>query len=300
MNSCHKYLNISGTDEQWGFYATTVGYSRTDPKQAYPNNTGHPSNHSFTWNKGRILNGFYLVFISKGQGVFESADTELTPITAGTCFFLFPGVWHRYKPDPASGWEEYWVGFNGSYPGELMNKNFFDRGRPFVQVGQNGALLTLFHKLLETVNVTLVEYHQVIPGIILQMLGLISAISAHGEYNDNPTVKYISKAKFLMQESLEKPVNIEELVRELPMGYSSFRKFFKEYTGCSPKQYHLNLRMNRARELLSSTTLNINEVAYQTGFDSVFHFSRLFKQKNAVSPKSFRFQVLNCGRSKIE
>ncbi|WP_449436448.1 AraC family ligand binding domain-containing protein [Pedobacter steynii] len=39
-------------------------------------------------------------------------------------FLLFPGVWHRYKPHPKYGWEEYWVGFNGTYPDELIKKEY--------------------------------------------------------------------------------------------------------------------------------------------------------------------------------
>src|SRR5436305_5956430 len=111
MNNYHKYLPASEKDKEWGFYITTAGYSRVGPDEAYPSNKEHPSTHYFTWNNGRILDGYYLVFIAKGQGVFESALTKPEVVKAGTCFFLFPGVWHRYKPDKNSGWEEYWVGY---------------------------------------------------------------------------------------------------------------------------------------------------------------------------------------------
>ena len=109
--------------------------------------------------------------------------------------------------------------------------------------------------------------------------------------NTDHKSKLISKAKFLLQESIENPINLEEMVKELPMGYSKFRKSFKEMTGISPNQYHLDLRLDKAKELLASTNLTINEIAYKTGFGSIFYFSRLFKKKNGVSPKWFRINT---------
>ncbi|MEJ7912538.1 MAG: AraC family transcriptional regulator, partial [Chitinophagaceae bacterium] len=98
MKNYFKYLHITPLEEKWGFYVTTVGYAKVNPNQQYPNNEEHPQTHSLNWNNGRILNAFYVVFISKGRGTFESAKTGPTSISAGTCFFLYPGVWHRYKP----------------------------------------------------------------------------------------------------------------------------------------------------------------------------------------------------------
>jgi AraC-like DNA-binding protein len=288
MNNFHKYLAITPLEEAWGFYLTTVGYSKTDPNQVYPCNTEHPLTHSFTWNKGRILNGYYLVFISKGKGVFESALSEPTVIKAGTCFFLFPGVWHRYRPDPESGWEEHWIGFKGSYPDQLMNEGFFSSDFPVVSPGINETLLTLIRKILDHVRSGTIGYHQVIPGIMLQILGLVHALSTNKGLNYDEDRQAVEKAKFFLRENLENSPDMPMLLKELPMSYSKFRKLFKEVTGESPNQYHLNLRLDKAKELLNTTNLNVTEVAYNLGFESVFYFSKLFKKKNGVSPKSYR------------
>jgi len=288
MHNFHKYLAVTALEEEWGFYVTTVGYSRTDPNQVYPHNQEHPLTHSFTWNKGRILNGYYLVFISKGKGVFESALSQPTEIVAGTCFFLFPGVWHRYRPAPAVGWEEYWIGFKGSYPDQLMNKGFFSSNIPVVSPGLNDTLLALIRKILDNVRSATPGYHQVISGITLEILGLVHALSTHKDPDFDVDEQAVEKARFFLRENLEGPLDMQLLLRELPMSYSKFRKMFKQATGESPNQYHLNLRLDKAKELLNTTHLNVTEVAYNLGFESVFYFSKLFKKKNGISPKSYR------------
>lgn len=288
MNNYCKYLNMSREEENWGLYLDTAGYSRVEPNQSYPKNYEHPSTHTFSWNKGRVLKGYQLLFISKGGGVFESEYAGSVEITEGTCLFLHSGVWHRYKPNPDSGWEEYWIGFNGTFANELMNKDYFKVDLPFIKVGLNTELLQLFHKLIETVQAGAHGYQQIIAGITMQILGLIYSISLYKGEEKTPVAKLIEKAKFILQESLEKPVDLERMARELPMGYSTFRKEFKRVTGEPPNQFLLNLRLNRARQLLESTNMNINEIACQTGFDSVYYFSKLFKKKNGKSPKYYR------------
>jgi len=291
MHNFNKYLTPSAIDEKWGFFITSVGCSKIDVNQSYPINKEHPPTHTFTWNKGRILHDYYLVYISKGQGTFESSETSSFEISAGTCFFLFPGVWHRYKPDPNSGWEEYWVGFKGYYPDHLMAQHFFDKKKPFVHIGLNEDMQRLFHQLLDCVKSSISGYHQIISGITLEMLGLVNSISLNEGFDIDATSRFIAKARFRMRETIENPIAINQLLEEIPMSYSKFRQAFKKVTGQSPNQYYLNIRLNKAKELLTSTSLNVNEIAGHTGFESIFYFSKLFKKKNGISPRDFRNEM---------
>ena len=283
-----KYLTVTDIEERWGMYITNAGYSNIEPHVHYPNNRVHPASHHLTWNRGRILNDYTIVFISKGRGIYESALTAPTVVEAGTCFFLYPGVWHRYKPDPAAGWHEYWVGFSGTYVERLMASGFFDPQHPFIFMGMNKDILVLFQDLLDTMQASLMGYPQQIAGITMRILGLLNNVALHRDLHTDPVGKLIAKARFIIQESFEHNIDVQKLAAGLPMGYSAFRKAFKRITGESPSQYHLNVRLNRAKELLTSTALNINEVASHTGFESVFYFSKLFKKKNGVSPRSYR------------
>ncbi|MBN8788761.1 MAG: helix-turn-helix transcriptional regulator [Terrimonas sp.] len=288
MNDYCKYMSGTLAEEKWGLYIDTAGFSKVYPHQHYPKNYEHPSTHTFSWSKGRILRGHQLIYVSRGGGIFESEFSDPIEITEGTCMFLHAGVWHRYKPNDNSGWDEYWIGFNGNYANDLMRNDFFNVKYPFIKVGLSSELLNLFQKLIETVHTAPSGYQQISSGITLQILGYLYSVSLSNETEKSPIGRLIEKAKFLLQESLEKHIDLEKMARELPMGYSSFRKEFKRLTGEPPNQFVLNLRLTRAKYLLETTTLTINEIAQQTGFESVFYFSKLFKKRNGKSPKYYR------------
>ena len=91
-----------------------------------------------------------------------------------------------------------------------------------------------------------------------------------------------------MRENISGEINLEGLAAENNIGYSYFRKMFKEYTGISPRQYHLELKIMRAKELLLTTDLNIKQICFELGFESSHYFSRFFKQKVGVSPSELR------------
>ncbi|SEL63425.1 helix-turn-helix domain-containing protein [Parapedobacter koreensis] len=289
MENYQKYLHISDIDREWGFYINTVGYCKTSKNMHYPDRSKHPRDHVFSWNKGRILDGYYIVFITGGSGIFESAKTAPQQIGAGTCFILFPGIWHRYKPDASVGWEEYWIGFNGEYPKTIMER-FFSPDNPCIKTGLNKDLLAAFAQLLATVFHAQIGYPQLISGITLQIMALLKKVRTVEETDNDPESIWVSQTIFILQNQLATPVNMEKLAEQFPISYSKFRKSFKRLTGKSPNQYHLDLRLDKAEELLKSTNMTIKEIGYHTGFDSPYYFSRLFKAKFGLSPKVFRRQ----------
>lgn len=98
----------------------------------------------------------------------------------------------------------------------------------------------------------------------------------------------ISKAQLRIREGVESKITVQEIAAELGSSYSNFRKLFKEYTGSSPALYQQVLRLQRAKELLSTTDMSIKEIAYRLNFDSPDYFSSKFKIKVGCKPSEFR------------
>lgn len=66
-----------------------------------------------------------------------------------------------------------------------------------------------------------------------------------------------------------------------------FRAIFKSIYGVSPKNYITNLKIQRAKELLSSGMYSVTETAFLSGYTDLSHFSREFKKAAGISPKQF-------------
>ena len=101
-------------------------------------------------------------------------------------------------------------------------------------------------------------------------------------------VDMISRARMRIRESLESDLTIQQIAEELGVSYSNLRKLFKEHTGLSPATYQQELRLLRAKELLTTTELSIKEIAYRLNFESPDYFSAKFKAKMGIKPSEVR------------
>lgn len=92
-------------------------------------------------------------------------------------------------------------------------------------------------------------------------------------------------------ENYHKPINIEEFAASNHMSVSWFIRNFKTYTGSTPAQYLLSLRLSNAQTLLETTSYNITEIADIVGYDNPLYFSRIFRKQFGMSPTEFRNQT---------
>ena len=90
-----------------------------------------------------------------------------------------------------------------------------------------------------------------------------------------------------------KTICIEEYAESMHMSVSWFIRNFKEYTGSTPAQYILALRISNAQSLLETTDLNVTEISEIVGYENPLYFSRLFKKQLGLSPSQFRRQMLD-------
>jgi len=83
-------------------------------------------------------------------------------------------------------------------------------------------------------------------------------------------------------------LNVDELARSMGFGRSSFYRKVNALTGMTPNNYIRKIRMEKSKQMLEESNLTISEIAYKTGFNSAFYFSKCFKEYYGMPPSQFR------------
>ena len=250
---------------------------------------GHADGYYFDIKKGRTLDEYQLLYQPEGEGVFRSAHLPETKIKAGDIFLLFPGEWHSYHPSSTKGWKSYWIGFKGKNINDRVKAGFLSPEKPIYHVGYSNEIIALYEEAYKTAQEEAAFVQQTLAGIVNHLIGKMYSLERNiilGK--DSKHVDIINRARLRIRESLEDTLTIQDLAQELGVSYSSFRKLFKEYTGFAPALYQQTLKLQRAKELLSTTNESIKEIAYRLNFESPDYFSAKFKNQTGMKPSDFR------------
>ncbi len=283
-----KYLVANAHDSLWGLTISTVGYDEIGPDEDYPTH-GHADGYYFNIENGRVLNEYQLLYVTEGMGIFHSASVPEALLKAGDLFLLFPGEWHSYHPLKKTGWKSYWIGFKGKNMDDRVRAGFLSPQKPIYHVGYSAMVNDMYQFGLKTAKEEAAYVQQTLAGVVNLLIGLMHSLERNIVLNTNHEhVDMVNKARLRIRESLEADLTIQQIAAEMGVSYSNFRKLFKEYTGISPSLYQQDLRLQRAKELLTTTDLSIKQIAYQLRFDSPDYFSSKFKTKTGMKPSDFR------------
>ena len=261
MKDIHlKYLAVNPQDMLWGVAVHSVGCQDIGPGEPYPP-TDHPSRYLFSEERGRILNEYQLLYISEGRGRFQSTSTgRWISIQAGDLFLLYPGEWHSYRPDRETGWKEYWIGFDG-------------------------PVIELYEQAIRTAAEQKSGFQPLLGSLIVHLLGLVYYFDRQGTFSEVDDL--INRAKILIAEEY-RTIGPEEVASRLCMGYSNFRRTFREYTGFSPAKYIQEFRMNKVKEALTNSTQPVKQIAYDYGYENVDYFFTVFRRLAGMTPTEYR------------
>jgi AraC family transcriptional regulator len=121
---------------------------------------------------------------------------------------------------------------------------------------------------------------------------LLSRYSTHKQALSHPPKKGLSEEQLedvidYIHSHLERDVSLAELANVAQLSVFYFSRLFKQSLGVAPHQYHIQCRVDRAKQLLLGKNLSLAEIAHDVGFANQGHFNYHFKRCSGMTPKSF-------------
>ncbi len=94
-----------------------------------------------------------------------------------------------------------------------------------------------------------------------------------------------------MYSHISENLTISDICSGLHISSSELKRLFKEYTGMGAITYFRNISIDKAKQLIREGNLNITQISYQLGYDSIHHFSKQFKKIVGMSPREYSMSV---------
>lgn len=283
-----KYLAINEQDLKWGVAVHSVGCQEIGPGEPYPP-ANHPSRYLFSEERGRVLQEYQLIYLSRGRGRFRSDSTgDWVDVVAGNAFLLQPGEWHSYRPDPGTGWKEYWIGFEGAVIDTRVQSGYFSLSQPIFSLGMHDGIVELYEQAISIATEQKSGFQPLLGSIVVHLLGLAYYYDRQEAVSETEDI--IGRAKIFIGEHY-RTARPEDVAEHLRISYSSFRKAFREYTGFSPARYIQEVRLNKVKEVLTNSRLPIKQVAIEFGYENYDYFFTAFRRRCGMTPQEYRLQT---------
>jgi len=294
-----RYLPPRPRDAQWGLHVSGAGWATVPAGSAYPP-PGHPELYDFSFERGRRLPDYQVVYIAAGSGIFEAEGRDEARVTAGSVILVFPGVWHRYRPDDHTGWREYWVSFTGDWMDRIVQHRFFSATAPLLEIGPAEPFQATFDQLLERLWSTPPGFPHLIAADVVELLAIIVAgtdeetqhLIMQGPRDvESLTDPLVAEALRLIWSGSHLRLTVAALGKKLRTTSRSLERRFKQALGRTVKEEILRCRLDRVRRLLVDTDLAITEIVTASGFASADALTRAVRQADGVTPLRLRRQL---------
>lgn len=224
----------------------------------------------------------FIHFVKDGKGVLQIEGRKFH-IHKNQCFIVPAGYVSTYTADKNDPWKYSWIGFLGiqseRYVKQLINKGFV------LNIKDAKKYEKQIRKIINLPANSLASQLKM-TGFTYDIFGsLIDEIDA-SEVTINDSVATL--AKRYMDLNYYDAIKISEVAKFLNVNSNYLSDTFKEEYKISPKQYLIELKIKKARKLLSSTHNSIKIVANSVGFNDPLAFSKLFKSHTGYSPSDYR------------
>lgn len=258
----------------------------------------------FTWkgtrheDEARYHSHDYLemAFVLSGVGKYRIED-NIYDVKEGDLIIFNPGVRHQalFLPEAEVPTTEFFIGFSDiSFPGYPTNFLPTPDGNFIMHTG--GELRQKIFKICSSMEaekaVVRPGKYYMLQSYLMQVLLLVIREQCESEMQQSSFVFESTNKKYVVEKIItyfedhySEKISLDQIAANMYLSPFYVSKIFKSETGDTPIRHLINIRLERAKELLENGYRgSIQEVAAMVGYDDAYHFSKLFKRYYGITP----------------
>lgn len=227
----------------------------------------------------RRANGktYLMEYVVHGKGEFR-ANGKTQKIGAGDTFVIGKDDPHDFRSDKADPLKKIWISFSSDYLEKMLSGYRIGTGVYRADVKNEFISLYGVAKLDTPPQNKFFEIAELLHAVVMKLARSVSETATGG----------VSAIKHALLSSIYSKKTLDEVASELFTSKSNLIRVFKKGTGETPYQFLLNEKINVAKTLLSTTTMQVKHISDLLCFTDEHYFSFLFKQKTGFTPSKYR------------
>lgn len=233
---------------------------------------------------------FQLIYVANGCVHFKFGDEERI-VEKGNMVLFWPGQPQFYYVYPKEKGEFFWVHFTGSEVETLLTDWGIPKDRNVFWVGVASEIRAMYCHMIKELQTKGTHYEELLRMTLRHLFLLINRNLTDVSGPDADFQGEIIQAIGWFERHWREPISIDDYATRNQITPYWFRQKFKQFTGTSPMQYVISLRINNAINLMENTDYNIAQISEMVGYDNPSYFRRLFHKHTGMSPTEYKKQM---------
>lgn len=230
---------------------------------------------------------YQLIYVANGC-VHFFFDGKEQIVEKGHTVLFRPGDPQIYDVYPKEQGEFFWVHFTGSEVEAVLDECGIPRGCNVFWVGVTSDIRGMYCQMIRELQTQKTYYEELLQ---MNLRHLFLLMNRHLTERPDAEADFqgeIIQAIGWFERHWREPISIEDYAVRNRMTAYWFRQKFKAFTGTTPTQYVINLRITNAMNLMENTDYNIEQIAEAVGYDNPSYFRRLFRKHTGISPSEYK------------
>lgn len=227
------------------------------------------------------FHSYCIIYTQSGCGLLQQQEENYSIPSGSLCFI---DCRFEYSLRATSNWKYKIIFFDG-YPVLYYYNLFHEASLPVLSLEKNSSIPLLLRKLIQQ---NYIEKELINAKLLTVILTRLAVMHKSNVLVNSSAPTYLIQIKEEFDTNFRQPFSLEELSNKYEVNKYRICRDFKKYFDSTPIQYLNLVRLEAAKNLLKASTLTVNEISYQVGFENANYFIQLFKRDSGSTPAVYR------------